>query len=73
MCHIIIGRRIRAFRRLKGYTQQQLADELGMSVAIVGAVERGTRTASQQLLAQIATVLHITVEELLPSGDEYER
>lgn len=62
----IIGRRIRAYRKLKGYTQQELADELGISIAVIGSVERGTRTPKKQLLQDIAEKLKIDVEELLP-------
>ncbi|MFP3361258.1 helix-turn-helix transcriptional regulator, partial [Planococcus sp. SIMBA_143] len=37
------GRRIRAFRKLKGYTQEGLAKELDISVSVLGEVERGSR------------------------------
>ena len=33
------GRRIRAFRKLKGYTQEGFAKELGVSVSVLGEVE----------------------------------
>lgn len=61
----IISRRIRAFRKLKGYTQQELADVLGVSVAVIGSVERGTRTPKQRLLEDIAHALQIDVNEFL--------
>ena len=35
-----MGRRIRAFRKLKGYTQEGFAKELGVSVSVLGEVER---------------------------------
>ena len=35
------GRRIRAFRKLKGYTQEGFAKALGVSVSVLGEVERG--------------------------------
>ena len=38
------GRRIRAFRKLKGYTQEGFAKELGVSVSVFGEVERGNRS-----------------------------
>lgn len=37
----IWGRRIRAFRKLKGYTQEGFAKALGISVSILGEIERG--------------------------------
>ncbi|MEF2968709.1 helix-turn-helix transcriptional regulator [Paenibacillus sp. M1] len=59
-----LARRIRAFRKLKGYTQQQLADESGVSLAILGAIERGNRRAEDQILIKIADVLGISLAEL---------
>ena len=37
------GRRIRAYRKLKGYTQEGFAKEIGVSVSILGEIERGNR------------------------------
>ncbi|WP_018924756.1 helix-turn-helix domain-containing protein [Salsuginibacillus kocurii] len=56
--------RIRAFRKLKGYTQIELAKELGVAVSILGDIERGTRYPDEWLLEKIAGVLGITKEEL---------
>jgi transcriptional regulator with XRE-family HTH domain len=66
------GRRIRAFRKLKGYTQERLAKELGISVSILGEVERGNRLPSEQLIEQIAKRLNISVKELTPPQLESE-
>lgn len=60
-----MGRRIRAFRKLKGYTQQELADLTGISLAVLGAVERGNRHLEDQILDKIANVLEVTTEELV--------
>jgi transcriptional regulator with XRE-family HTH domain len=57
--------RIRAFRKLKGYTQQELAERLGVSVAVLGAIERGTRRADSNILEKIADVLGVGMDELL--------
>ncbi|MBY3625534.1 helix-turn-helix transcriptional regulator [Acinetobacter sp. CUI P1] len=60
-----MGRRVRAFRKLKGYTQQELADLTGISLAVLGAVERGNRHLEDQILDKIANVLEVTTEELV--------
>lgn len=62
-----LGRRIRAFRKLKGYTQQELADRAGISLAVLGAVERGNRRLEDQVLDKIAMVLGVGVDELTDS------
>ncbi|MHA7966145.1 helix-turn-helix domain-containing protein [Paenibacillus sp. CAU 1782] len=59
-----LAQRIRAFRKLKGYTQQGLAQEMGISVAVLGSLERGTRRSDPRLLEQIAETLGISPEEL---------
>lgn len=59
-----LAARIRAFRKLKGYTQQAFADKIGVSLAILGAVERGARVPSKQLLKDITESLEIDLDEL---------
>lgn len=56
--------RIRAFRKLKGYTQAELASSLGVSIAVLGTIERGTRKADAHILRKIAELLSIDFEEL---------
>jgi transcriptional regulator with XRE-family HTH domain len=60
------GRRIRAYRKLKGYTQESFAKELGVSVSIIGEIERGNRLPSDELLKQIGLTLNIGLNELAP-------
>lgn len=59
-----LAQRIRAFRKLKGYTQQQLAEKSGVSLAVLGAVERGNRRADDQILNKIADCLGVSLAEL---------
>jgi transcriptional regulator with XRE-family HTH domain len=61
------GRRIRAFRKLKGYTQEKLAKELNISVSVLGEIERGSRQPSEEFLNEVSSLFNITVEELKPS------
>lgn len=59
--------RIRAFRKLKGLTQTDLADRLGVSIAIVGTIERGTRRVDSRMLGRIAEALGVDQEEIVPA------
>lgn len=60
------GRRIRAFRKLKGYTQESFARDIGISVSILGEVERGNRTPSEDLLNEVVKVLNVSMDDLAP-------
>lgn len=59
-----VAQRIRAFRKLKGYTQTELAERLEVSIAVLGAIERGTRRPEQKLIRKISDVLGIEPDEL---------
>lgn len=61
------GRRIRAYRKLKGYTQESFSKELGISVSIIGEIERGNRLPTGELLKKIGQTLNISIEELSPN------
>ncbi|PCK23678.1 transcriptional regulator [Bacillus pumilus] len=67
------GRRIRAYRKLKGYTQEGFSKRLGISVSVLGEIERGNRLPTNQMVGQIADALNITVEELSPILEEERR
>lgn len=60
------GRRIRAFRKLKGYTQEGFAKELGVSVSVLGEIERGNRVPTQDFIVEVAKSLHVSIDELMP-------
>ena len=58
------GRRIRAFRKLKRIQQTIFAKRIGISVTILGRIERGEKKASEEQLQKIADELSIDIREL---------
>ena len=64
------GRRIRAFRKLKGFTQEEFAKEMGVSVSLLGEVERGNRNPSEEFLLEVVNVLNVSMEDLQPLEDK---
>ncbi|WP_062306410.1 helix-turn-helix transcriptional regulator [Alicyclobacillus sendaiensis] len=58
------GRRLRAFRKLKQMTQADLARAIGVSLATIGGIERGTRQPSARLVQAIASALAVDLDEL---------
>lgn len=67
------GRRLRAYRKLKNWTQIELAEELGLSVAVVGGLERGTRNPTKEIVVRLQRVLQVSEEELFGEDGRQER
>ena len=66
-----IGLKIAYYRKKKGYTQTELAQRIGMSVAYLRQIERGNRgnSFSLAILYQIADALEIDVSVLMNNND----
>lgn len=64
-----LGRRLRALRRLKRLTQQELASGSGISVSTLSAIERGCRYPKPELLRKMARKLDVPLEELFVLPD----
>lgn len=64
-----VGNFIMSKRKNLGMTQQQLADQLGISFQAVSKWENGTTYPNIELLQDLAIALNVTVDELL-SGCE---
>jgi len=60
----LLGRRLRALRRLKRLTQQELAVEIGISVSSLSSIERGGKYPRLELLKKISRVLNVPLEDL---------
>ncbi len=60
-----IGRKIKQLRELRNFTQNYMADQLGMSVNGYGKIERDETDVSVKRLQQIAKVLETDLNTLL--------
>lgn len=65
-----IGRRIAELRRARGFTQEQLAERLDVSVTYVQQVERGGRNLTVRSLAAFASATGAKVAELFEAPTE---
>ena len=61
----MLGARIAALRRDRGWSQTQLASQLAISTSAVGMYEQGRREPSAQLLVEIARVFGVSTDFLL--------
>lgn len=62
-----LAQRIRAFRKLKGFTQNELAEQMGISITILGSIERGVRKPDAKIIIKISEALGVDPDELAPS------
>lgn len=60
-----IGIRIRKARKAKGWSQEVLAKQCGISMSFLGHIERGTRIMSLDTFANICAALHMDADGLL--------
>lgn len=57
-------------RQLKGYSQEDIAEKLGMSVKGYSDIERGKTNLQMNRLEEIAQILGIDIFELLSFGEK---
>jgi len=71
----VLAENIKTFRRAKGFSQEELAEQCGLHRTYIGSVERHERNVSLSTLEVLASTLGVTVPGLLtksksPSNEE---
>jgi transcriptional regulator with XRE-family HTH domain len=64
----VLANNVRAFRKSKGLSQEDLAEVCDLHRTYVGSVERGERNVTLSTLEVIADALGISVPKLLTQG-----
>ena len=65
MDYVLLGQRIRKYRKKKGYTLEKLAEMLDVSTTFIGQIERATGKPSLETLIKIANALEVSTDALL--------
>ncbi len=65
----LFGKNLRNIRVSKGFTQEQLANELGLEISQISRIERGVINTSIYTLYQISTLMKIDINELFISPE----
>lgn len=63
-----LGAKVRQLRRGMRLTQEELAEQVGISASFMGHIERGTRVASLETLVALCNVLQTKPEYLLSAS-----
>ena len=66
----LLGSRIKALRSAKHYTQEQIADQIGISRQRYARIENGNNSITLEILFQIAEILDVTVGDITRVLDE---
>ncbi len=66
------GHRIKALRRFRGLTQEQLAERSSLSYKFIGEIERGVGNPTIDTIGKIATALGVPVAQLLSERKDEE-
>ena len=66
---ILCGKRIRELRIMKGITQEQLAEVLGLGVDHIGRIEIGRRGCSIDLLIELSNYFDVSLDYLVLGKD----
>ncbi|UPA55015.1 helix-turn-helix transcriptional regulator [Wolbachia pipientis] len=67
-----VGQRIKEWRLIRGYTQEDLASKVGVINQRIYEYEQGRSAVSLEMLDEIAKVLLINITDLLPETTENE-
>lgn len=60
-----IGRRIQNRRKQQGYTQEQLADLMNVSIQMVSNLERGNKAIRIENLIRLSQILEVSTDYIL--------
>ena len=66
----LLGSRIKALRSAKNFTQEQIADQIGVSRQKYARIESGVNSITLDILSKIAEVLEVTVGDITRVLDE---
>ena len=61
-----VAQRIKYYRKLKGITQKELGEKIGVKHNTVSSYENGVNEPEQDLLFKIADALDISINDLFP-------
>jgi transcriptional regulator with XRE-family HTH domain len=60
-----IGEKLQAARKLKGLTQEQVADKVGLSRTYYAQIERGERNPSTTVITAIISAIGVDITDIL--------
>lgn len=63
------GDRVRSIRKMRGLSQEELADKADLDRSYLGAIERGEHNVSLKNILKIAEALEVSIVELFKANE----
>ena len=67
-----VGKRIKTVRQRRGLTQDQLAEQVGLSPKYISGIERGVENPTMEILLRVAKALEVEPYDLFLFGESEE-
>ena len=67
-----VGKRIKIVRQRNGLTQDQLAEQVGLSPKYISGIERGVENPTMDILLRVAKALEVEPYDLFLFGESEE-
>lgn len=66
---VTLGENIKKYRKLRGLTQEKLAEEIGLEIKSLSLIETGNGFVSAKTLNNLSQTLNVTPAELLEDSN----
>ena len=67
-----VGKRIKIVRQRSGLTQDQVAEQVGLSPKYISGIERGVENPTMDILLRVAKILEVEPYDLFLFGESEE-
>jgi transcriptional regulator with XRE-family HTH domain len=68
--HLVFGEAIKRWRQERGFSQERLAELIGMSSSFVGMLERGEKTTTVETVERLSDALSVEVRDFFVASEE---
>ncbi|MBZ0318703.1 MAG: helix-turn-helix domain-containing protein [Anaerolineae bacterium] len=63
------GKNVRYWRKIRGFSQEELAERCGLHRTYIGGIERGERNVALINIVKLSTALEVSVSNLIERAD----
>lgn len=68
--HLVFGEAVRKWRQERGFSQERLAELVGLSASMVGMIERGEKNTTLEIAQRLSDALSVEVRDFFVASEE---